>query len=84
MIVWEKMLEGMASAAWIVGFTVVLGTLVALLYLFCVVMRYAFADDDGEEGTRDGAAEVYDEGTGGGVHAPTVGRHLYRGPGGDD
>ena len=83
-MIWEAMEKGMASAAWIVGFVAVLGLMAALLYLFCVVMRYAFADDDGEEGSRDGAAEELDEGAGSGVHAPTVGRHLYRGPGGDD
>ena len=82
-MIWEAMERGMAAAAWIVGFIAVLGVLVGLVYVFCVVMRYAF-EGDGEEAAGDGAAKVYDECAGSGVHAPTVGRHLRRGAGGDD
>ena len=80
-MIWEAMEKGMASAAWIVGFVAVLGVLVGLLYVFCLVMKLAFGDE-GEEGEDDG--EAIADGSGGGLDAPTVGRHLRRFPGSDD
>ena len=80
-MIWEAMEKGMASAAWIVGFVAVLGVLVGLVYVFCLVMKLAFGDE-GEEGEDDGAPIA--DGSGGGLDAETVGRHLRRFPGSDD
>ena len=85
-MIWEAMEKGMAAAAWIVGFMAVLGLMIAFLYLFCVIMMWAFGDKDDEEevGDDDTAAEAIAECGSAGVHAPTVGRHLRGRAGGDD
>ena len=86
-MIWEAMQRGMAAGAWIVGFVAVAGLLVAVVYLFCVVMKYAFGEveDDGEEvGDDDGNVEAIAEGDGNRGYAPPVGRHLRRCSGGDD
>lgn len=49
-MIWDYMLNGMSCAAWLVGLVVVLGLFVALIWLFCTVMAWAFGEDDEEEG----------------------------------
>lgn len=85
-MIWEAMQRGMAAGAWIVGFVAVAGLLVAVVYLFCVVMKYAFGQEEDEEGVEDsdGNAEAIAEGDGHRGYAPPVGRHLRRCAGGDD
>lgn len=84
-MIWEAMQRGMAAGAWIVGFVAVAGLLVAVVYLFCVVMKYAFDEPEEEEVDNiDTAAEDIAEGDGHRGYAPPVGRHLRRGAGGDD
>ena len=85
-MIWEAMEKGMASAAWIVGFMAVLGVFVSMLYVFCVVMKWAYGEKaDGEEVEGgDTADETIAEGGSAGVHAPTVGRHMRGRAGGMD
>lgn len=45
-MIWDYAVKGMSAAAWIVGFLMVLGLMAGVLYLFCVLMRYVFGEDD--------------------------------------
>lgn len=84
-MIWEAMQKGMAAGAWIVGFVAVAGMLVAVVYLFCVVMKYAFGEPEEEEvENSDTSAEDIAEGDGHRGYAPPVGRHMHRCAGEDD
>ena len=82
-MIWEYMEKGMASAAWAVGFIVVAGLFAGVLYLFCLLMKLAFSEDE-ESDTDAGDTKDVAEGPGAGGNAAPVGRHLYRRAGDDD